>query len=77
MLLFVMLAVVVAVVEENYSKFQEIKIKEKFRKPLISLGFRNISGGDNRDRTGDLLNAIQTKNVGITRVLALPAVVRQ
>ena len=64
----ILVATVVAT-EENSSKFQEIKIKEKFRKPLISLGFRNFYGGDKRDRTADLLNAIQVKDGLNTRFL--------
>ena len=54
------------VIEENCSKFQKIKIQKKFREPLILLGSRNFFGGDSRDRTGDLLNAMQCKIVANT-----------
>ena len=54
------------VIEENYSKFQKIKTKEKFQEPLILLDSRNFFGGDKRDRTADLLNAIQAKSVANT-----------
>ena len=37
----------------------EILIKKKYRKSSEILRFRNFSGGDKRDRTADLLNAIQ------------------
>lgn len=56
--------------EENYSKFKKIKNKEKFRKPLILKDSRNFFGGDKEARTPDLLNAIQAKDVGITRFLS-------
>ena len=59
------------VIEENCSKFQKIKIQKKFREPLILLGSRNFFGGDNRDRTGDLLNAIQRKVVVAQRFFGL------
>ena len=36
----------------------EILIKKKYRKSSEILRFRNFSGGDKRDRTADLLNAI-------------------
>ena len=52
----------------NYMFFKVYKNNKKFRKPLILLGFRKLSGGDSRDRTGDLLNAIQWKSVAALRV---------
>ena len=43
---------------ENFAKFLDIKIKEKFRKALLFDGFTELFGGDKRDRTADLFNAI-------------------
>ena len=56
-----MSGVTVGVTGENYSKFKKRKIIKKYRKTLILSGFAVFFGGDNRDRTGDLLNAIQCK----------------
>ena len=66
MSLFAILGATVVATEENFSKFEKIICKEKFRKALILLAFRNFLGGDKEARTPDLLNAIQREDVGIT-----------
>ena len=53
------------VIEENYSKFPKIKIIKKYRKTMILSGFTVPFGGDKRDRTADLLNAIHCQVVDL------------
>ena len=43
----------------KFPKILENKNNKKYRKTLVLSGFTVLFGGDNRDRTGDLLNAIQ------------------
>ena len=59
---FIFRGVTRGVIEENFSKFLGTEIIKKYRKTLVLSGFTVFFGGDNRDRTGDLLNAIQNEN---------------
>ena len=59
---------------ENYSKLLRIKRKKKFLKPTKFGKFQELFGGDKRDRTADLLNAIQEKVVLPQRLFALMVV---
>ena len=62
----------------KFLKILENKTKKKnSEKPWFYWLFGTFSGGDKRDRTADLLNAIQRKSVGITGFLRIWAVVRQ
>ena len=58
-----MSGVTVGVTGENFSKFKKRKIIKKYRKTLVLSGFTVLFGGDKRDRTADLLNAIQCKTL--------------
>ena len=64
---FNMLGATLVATGENYSKLEKIIEIKKFRKTLISSGFTELFGGDKRDRTADLLNAIQRKVVVAVR----------
>jgi hypothetical protein len=50
---------------------------KKYRKTMILSGFTVLFGGDKRDRTADLLNAIQLKSVENTSFFGYSAVVEQ
>ena len=61
-----MLGVTVGVTGKNFRKLWSIKIAKKYRKTAILSDSTVLFGGDKRDRTADLLNAIQQKSVDIT-----------
>jgi hypothetical protein len=59
----------------KFLKILENKYNKKYRKTLDLSGFTVLFGGDKRDRTADLLSAIQSKSVGNTSFFWCLAVV--
>ena len=51
----------------KFLKILENNNKEKVPRSLDFTGFSELFGGDNRDRTGDLLNAIQRETLAAVR----------
>ena len=61
----------------KFLKILENNNKRKVPRSLDFTGFSELFGGDNRDRTGDLLNAIQRKDGLNTSFFGCLAVVEQ
>ena len=75
---FCRLVATVVATEKNSAKFKKIFLRKKLGKSPENRsfqGFLSPIGGDKRDRTADLLNAIQGETIGNTRVVGIRGVI--
>ena len=68
---FCRLVATVVATEKNSAKFKKIFLRKKLGKSPENRSFQGFSflfGGDKRDRTADLLNAIQVESLANTGI---------
>ena len=68
---FCRLVATVVATEKNSAKFKKIILRKKLGKSPKNRSFQGFSflfGGDKRDRTADLLNAIQVESLANTGI---------